>query len=166
MKRAERGLTLIELMVTVAIIAIMLALAVPSFGNSARASRERGAVQKLAQDFAWARSAAAAADASTLGYAAGVPVITMAIAANCTWTTAVNGTRDAAHSMDSTTLGTLAPGASCAGTNGLALPATITFSPQGYASASGSFAFTGTTQTFSFQILYSGSMLRTNNGQS
>jgi len=168
-RRTQRGFTLIELMVTIAVIAIMMAIAVPSFGSGVKVARERSVVQRLTQDFMWARGAAAAADASSLGVA-GVtstttPTLTLVVKADCTWTTAVNGTTDARHSMTSTALAAIAPSASCTGS--MALPATFTFTSQGFVNNSGTFTFTGASTTaYPLQILYSGAIFRTNGSQS
>jgi type IV fimbrial biogenesis protein FimT len=53
-----RGLTLIELMVTVGILAILVALAVPSFNAFLAKGRLSGAAEALAQDLQLARSEA------------------------------------------------------------------------------------------------------------
>ncbi len=165
----SRGFTLIELMVTIAIIGVMMALAAPSFGTAARQARERTAVQRLAQDFVWARGAAAVNNASLLDATlSGVPVVAMKIYADCTWTMSLNSTTSTAasttHSMTATALAALAPGAACTGSNGISLPATFTFAPQGSVDTTGKVTFTGATgQDFPLQILYSGSMIRAKN---
>jgi prepilin-type N-terminal cleavage/methylation domain-containing protein len=56
MKRKARGLTLMELMVTVAILAILVALAMPSFNSFLAKGRLSGAAEALAQDLQLARS--------------------------------------------------------------------------------------------------------------
>ena len=150
-QRNRRGFSLIELLVVIAIVAIMMAMAVPSFGNGVRASRERSAVQKLTQDFMWARGATAAN---------GSPTLQIVLKANCTWKTTVNGTLDDAHSMTSTQLSAIAPSAAC---TGMTLPTDVTFlfSSQGFVSSTGTLTFTGaSTQVFKLQVLYSGAMFR------
>jgi len=160
-RRTQRGFSLIELLVVIAIIAIMMAIAVPSFGSSVRASRERSAVQRLTQDFMWARGASASNDASTLlTGTSGAPTLKVLVNADCTWTTTVNNTTDPKHSMTSTTLASIAPNAACTAT-GMTLPATFTFTPQGFVTTTGTLTFTGaSTQTFALQVLYSGAMFR------
>ena len=54
----SRGLTLIELMVTVAILAIMALIALPSFQSTLSRNRLSGAAESLAQDMHLARSQA------------------------------------------------------------------------------------------------------------
>ena len=56
MHRAYRGFTLIELMVTVAIIAILAALAGPSFREYLATQRLKGAFTELSTDLQFARS--------------------------------------------------------------------------------------------------------------
>jgi type IV fimbrial biogenesis protein FimT len=159
-----RGFSLIELMVVIAIIAIMLAIAVPSFGNSVRASKERSVAQRMTQDFLWARGAAGANDASTLStkiVVAGVPTITFVVRSDCSWTTAINGIPEPDHTMSAAAVTAAAPGVSCGGT-GLTLPATFTFTPQGFVDTTGTLLFTGTAYAapLKFQILYSGAIFR------
>jgi type IV fimbrial biogenesis protein FimT len=69
-----RGLTLIELMVTVAIIAVLLVLVVPSFNIFLARSRLTGAAEALAQDLQFARSEALRSNADvTLSLSPGDP---------------------------------------------------------------------------------------------
>lgn len=150
-QRDRRGFSLIELLVVIAIVAIMMAMAVPSFGNSVRTSRERSAVQKLTQDFMWARGSTAAN---------GSPALKIVLKSDCSWKTTVNGVTDDAHSMTPTQLTAIAPGAVC---TGLTLPtdANFIFTSQGTVSTTGTLTFTGATaQPFVLQILYSGAMFR------
>jgi len=86
-----RGLTLIELMVTVAIMAILLVLVVPSFNNFLARSRLTGAAEALAQDLQLARSEALRSNAGvTLSLSPGNAWCYGSVAGNaaCTCTTA------------------------------------------------------------------------------
>jgi prepilin-type N-terminal cleavage/methylation domain-containing protein len=164
----HRGFSLIELMVTIAIIGLMLVLGLPYFGKASQTAKERRVKQQFVQDFTWARGAAGAADKKSLDatLASGTPAVTMTINADCTWTTNIApGVVSAQHSMTATDLGNLANfGASgCAASNGLAaLPQTITFSPQGFVDKVGTLTMTGASgQAFQLQILYSGSVIQT-----
>lgn len=154
------GFTLVELAIVLTIIAIMVLLAAPSFGSAYRTSNERSVVQKFAQDFQWSRGAAGAADASVLiSGLSGAPVVTLTVNADCTWTVAVNGTTEPSHSMTASTLGTVAPGISCA--SSLTAPGRINFSAQGFVDNVGTLTYTGaSSRTYPLQILYSGSVLR------
>ncbi len=161
---SDRGFSLIELMVTIAIIGIMLVLALPYVGRAAGQASERLVKQRFVQDFTWARGAAGAADAQALdaSLASGTPVLTMVLNADCTWTTKISGTANSQHSMSTTELARIAPAIACAGSGGLALPVTFTFSPQGFVSGTGTLTLTGASgQAFQLQILYSGSVLQT-----
>lgn len=60
MKIRAAGFTLIELMVTVAIAAILLALAVPNFSSTLKASRTSSQIRELANGLTYARSEAVA----------------------------------------------------------------------------------------------------------
>lgn len=155
-RRPQRGFSLIELMVTVAIIAVMLAVGVPSFGNSVRASRERNVVQRMTQDFQWARTAAATQPATG---ATGATAVQMVIATDCSWSTKVNGVADPTHSMSSAAVTAAAAGVACGGI----APATFNFTPQGFVDTTGALTFTGTaSNAITFQILSSGAMFRSN----
>jgi len=153
-RHPQRGFSLIELMVTVAIIAVMLAIGVPSFGTSVRAARERTVVQRMTQDFMWVRGTAGAATTT----AAQVKIF-----ADCHWTTTINGAADDKHSMTALQVSAQAPGVSCSGI-GMALPATFDFNPQGFVSTTGTLQFIGTANpaALKFEILYSGAMFRAN----
>ena len=54
----ERGLTLVELVVTIAIAAILMAIAMPSFSTFLVNSRVKSAAGRLQQDLQWARAEA------------------------------------------------------------------------------------------------------------
>jgi prepilin-type N-terminal cleavage/methylation domain-containing protein len=161
----DRGFSLIELMVTIAIIGVMLALAVPYLGHMAGQANERLVKQRFIQDFTWARGAAGAADARALdaSLASGTPTLTMVLNADCTWTTSISGTANSQHSMSSAEITRIASSMTCAPSNGLpAMPVTFTFSPQGFVGGTGTLTMTGPSlQAFQMQILYSGSILTT-----
>ena len=161
---AQRGFSLVELMVTIAVVALTMVLAAPSFGNATRGARERSVVQKLVQDFAWARGAAVAGDAAAFGASAGAATVVLTLKSDCSWTTTVNGTANDAHSLTSAQLATVAPGLGCTATSP-ALPAAFAFTSQGFVSSTGSVTCTSASgQTFTLTILYSGSVLRSSPG--
>lgn len=144
----QRGFSLIELMVTVTVIAVLLILVTPSFSNSVANSRERGVVQKFTQDFDWSRSVAT------------TRTVTLTLNADCSWSASVDGVVDTSHSMTSAALSGVASGIACA-SGTVALPATFAFTSQGFASPNGTLSFNGARgQQWPLQVLYSGSMVR------
>jgi hypothetical protein len=121
------------------------------------------------QDFTWARGAAGAGDAATLlPGISGYPTVALTLSTDCHWTTTISTAAsgpvtDPNHSMTAATLLSRAPTLTCAGTPGLALPVTFTFTAQGYTSSAGSISFSSTAgsgQTFPLDILSSGSIIR------
>lgn len=158
-RRARLGFTLIEVMVTIAIIALFLTIVSTYFAQSVRAARERGVPERFLQDFGWARSAAATARAGALvSSLSGVPTLTLTVGADCTWTASINGTANVAHSLTSAQLGSSGASLGC---SGMALPATFAFDNQGGVSTTGSITFIGTTNTWTLQVLASGVVVRT-----
>jgi prepilin-type N-terminal cleavage/methylation domain-containing protein len=161
----QRGFSLIELMVTLTIGALLLVLAVPYFGTATKQANERRIKQQLVQDITWARGAAGAADQKSLdsSLSTGTPTVTLTVNANCTWTTTISGTTNSAHTLTSTpTTMSCAP----ASTGGVGSSMSFTFTPQGFlnttsGSGAGTLVLTGTTQTYQLQILYSGSVIET-----
>lgn len=64
MRRANHGLTLIELMVVVALVAVVLTLAAPSFSSFFAKKRVEGVVSELVTDLQYARSEAVSRNAA------------------------------------------------------------------------------------------------------
>jgi type IV fimbrial biogenesis protein FimT len=88
-KMKIRGLTLMEVMVTVAIMAILLVLAVPSFNSFLARGRLTGAAEALAQDLQLAKSEALRSNADvTISFSPGgawcYGTVATAIACDCT----------------------------------------------------------------------------------
>ena len=90
--RASRGFTLIELMVVAVLVAIILALAVPSFKDTLARKRMEGVASELATDIQYARSEAAQRNAA----------VRIIVGANCYAVHVVGSTA----ATDCTTLGT------------------------------------------------------------
>ena len=171
----SNGFSLIELMVVVAIIAIGITLAMPYFGGAATTARQRSIVDRMVQDFNWARTAAGVSDASTLGIAgvSGSPTVQVILneqaTHGCSWTTKVNGVTDDTHSMTDTQIAALAPGLTCGvATDTLALPATFNFNGQGFINQTGTISYSSTQSGSSgakfwpLMFLTSGSVINTN----
>ncbi|MCK9688505.1 pilus assembly FimT family protein [Scleromatobacter humisilvae] len=163
-RTGQRGFSVIELMVTLTIAALLVTLAAPYFGKASAQANERRVKQQLVQDITWARGAAGAADQKSLdaSLASGTPTVTLTINADCSWTTKVSGNVNAAHTMATTPTAMSCAPAATAGVP--TLPTTFTFTPQGFLSStasSGTLVLTGTTTSYRLQILYSGSVIET-----
>lgn len=86
-RMAQRGLTAIELMVTVAIVAIIVSLAAPSFSSFIAKRRIEGVMTELVTDLQYARSEAVQRNANvrlTLGTGCYVVHLASATTASCT----------------------------------------------------------------------------------
>lgn len=157
LRKSSRGLTLVELAVALAIVALLMTAASPWFGSTVRANQERNVPEKFLQDFSWARGAAGVANAAALNTGlTGPPTVTLSIATDCSWTLQVNGSTDASHSMTTAQLSAKGISMSCTGA-----PLALTFDTQGGTGTSGSLSFVGSTRTWPLQILASGSVVRT-----
>jgi prepilin-type N-terminal cleavage/methylation domain-containing protein len=89
-----RGFTLIELMVTIAIMVLLGLLAVPSFMRMVDSARAASVAHQFPDDVAWARNQAVTSQ----------HLVTIDITAGkCAWTTKVDGTAVSAHTNDGTT---------------------------------------------------------------
>lgn len=142
------GFTLVELMVTLALLVLVAMQAMPSIGQAVTAARERSVVQKFVQDYDWLRSRAGSA------------TVVLTFNADCSWSATIDGQDDPDHSMTSTALGRTAPNFTCSGGT-LALPVTFTFTRQGFVSPNGTLVLTGASgQGWPLQVLYSGSIVR------
>ena len=150
--KPARGFTLIELMVTVSLVAVLMSVVAPFLGNAIANARARNIVSKFRQDFSWARNLA-----GTSGRA-----VTLTLKADCSWSSTVEGTVDASHSLTATELAASASAMSCTGNNTTALPVTMTFTSQGFVAPGATFVFNGpNAQTWPIQILGSGSVIVT-----
>ena len=78
----QAGFTLVELMIVVALVAILLALAAPSFRETLARNRLEGVAGELATDFQYARSEAVARNAQ----------VGLFVGSNCYTVFVVNGT--------------------------------------------------------------------------
>ncbi|MBV8503058.1 MAG: prepilin-type N-terminal cleavage/methylation domain-containing protein [Paucibacter sp.] len=121
----EVGFTMVELSITIAVAALLAALAAPAILAMTQNARTRSMVQKLMSDFVWVRNTSALTANATSG-----TVATLTINADCSWSSSVNGVANPAHSMTTATLSQNAPGLTCSATT--AFPVTLNFTPQGF----------------------------------
>jgi len=143
------GFTLIEVMVVVALIGIALSQALPAIASAYANARARAVVTKFVQDFAWLRNTAAV-NATT--------AVVLVVNADCSWTSTLNGTTDAAHSTTTAALAKLAPGMGCS----LSSAVTFNFTSQGFVDNSATIGFPSAGgQSWPLLILNSGSVTNT-----
>ena len=88
----QTGFTLVELMIVVALVAILLALAAPSFRETIARNRLEGVAGELSTDFQYARSEAVARNAQ----------VGLFVGSNCYTVFAVNGTAPSAACVHAT----------------------------------------------------------------
>ncbi len=151
------GFTLLELLVVIVIVAILGALALPSFLASIRSRHDTDLVNKLEQDIAWARGDAIA------GW-----TVTLTLAADGSWSVSDNAPTAtsaalAEHSMSAAQLQADAPGVSCtvsdcSGSASSSCAATMTFNSLGMVSGApaGVLSYTTGGMSYSMQVFSSG----------
>ncbi len=123
------GFTLIELMVTIMVAAILLVLAMPSFLSSIHGQQVSSVLQNFEQDVAWVRGQAVS----------GVSPASLTLNTDCSWSVSI-GTSTAAveadHSMTTTQLAQDAPTIKCSGIPSGGL--TLSFNTLGMVNSPGS----------------------------
>ncbi len=154
MKHAKpHGFTMIELAVTMSIAALLLALAAPSLTSAASTAKARVVVNRMTQDYQWARGRAA------MGRTASV---TFTLNADCSWVTSAGGVVDTAHSYTTTQVAAGAAGLTCTSQAGGALPIVFVFDSQGMVAPSAQLSFTSDKgQVWPLRLLNSGSIVLT-----
>lgn len=147
--KQPRGFTLIELAVTIAVVALLAAVVLPYLGGTISNSRSRTVVAKFTQDFAWLRNTAGT----------GTHTVTLTLNADCSWAGTVDGNADSARSYSTAQVQQESPGMGCTGQSGTALPVTLTFNSQGFVAPSANFTFSASTgQQWPMQVLGSGTL--------
>ncbi len=164
--RTPGGFTLIELMVTMAIFAIMAIIAVPKMYDAMLSARIARLPNRLAQDVAWAR-----AQAATTGEA-----LQMTLGPGCTWSTQVgsldssnnfvaasdtnSASQDLAHSLTTAQVNDEYQGATCAINGSATTSLALSFDSRGFISTSADVTVSTTAgQSWAMQILASGAVV-------
>lgn len=156
MKTRTRGFTLIELMVTVSLVGILLALVAPYLSNTIANARARNVVSQFRQDFNWLRNQAVT----------GNRVVRLTLNSDCSWQSLIDGVADASHSMSATELGNASSNIACTASNATVLPVTFNFSGQGFVAPAATFVFNGpNNQNWPVQVLTSGTVVLTQGAQ-
>jgi type IV fimbrial biogenesis protein FimT len=162
--RAQAGFTLLELLLTVVVMGVLLAVAVPSFQAIVQGQHNNDITTQFAQDLAWAQ-----------GTALSGQTVVMTINADGSWAMtertydATKGTFGTlafpGHSMTSAQLQADDPGVSCAlivGSASQSCQQSLTFSSIGTViglTAAGIFQYTSGTSKSSFQVFFSGTLV-------
>ncbi len=105
MRSAQHGFTLIEVMVTVAVAAILMAVAAPSLLSSIGSRQAQNVASTFVQDAEWARSKALGGQAASI-----------TLMPDCSWSVQVAGESQSvlsAHSMTSAQVAQASPGLAC-----------------------------------------------------
>lgn len=146
-----RGFTLIELMVTISLVGVLMAVVAPYLTNAISNARARNVVSKFRQDFSWLRNQAAT----------GNKVITLTLNADCSWSSSIDAAVDTSRSLSSTEIAN-SSSISCSPTNTTVLPVTFNFTNQGFVNPTATFVFNGPNgQKWPVQILSSGTVILT-----
>jgi prepilin-type N-terminal cleavage/methylation domain-containing protein len=149
-KSRQTGFTLIEMMVTIAIAALLGLMVVPNLVSMVDSGKTSVLVNKFPQDVAWARNQAVTTQQP----------VTITLGANntCTWSTSVGGTVIAEHSMSPTQIANSYPNVSCSITGGNTQ--TLTFDSQGFINTAPTIVVKASQgQTWTLQVLASGSVI-------
>ncbi len=107
MRSSQGGFTLIEVMVTLAIAAILMAVAAPALLSSIGSRQAQSIGSTFVQDAAWARSKAIAGQSAQI-----------TLMPDCSWSVSVAGESSdvlSAHAMTSAQIASSAPGLTCSG---------------------------------------------------
>ena len=147
-----RGFTLLELLVVIAVAAILASIALPNFSSQIASSHAQSLMNQFASDVSWTRSKAVASDE------------TMTLTFNnpaCAWqTTDANGATVAAHSMTSNELASGNYSQVQCSSGG---SVTMTFLPDGTVTmipaSSLNFTFSAGGQSWALAVLPSGSIV-------
>lgn len=147
--RSSRGFTLIEMMVTIAIAAILGLMVVPNLVRMVDSGKTSVLVNKFPQDVAWARNQAVTTQQ---------PVVLTLGPGNCVWSTSVGGTVSAEHSMTAAQLSASYPNVNCTITGGNSQ--TLNFDSQGFINTAPTITVTAAQgQVWTLQVLASGSVI-------
>lgn len=148
----QSGFTLLELLVVMAVAAILLAIAAPSFLSTIQGQHANDITSQFQQDMAWAQGEALSGQS-----------VGMTINADGSWTATENGSAVIAHSLTSQQLQADAPGVICTMQGGGAgsCAASMTFDSTGIVSGApaGVLQYTSGVMSSSFQVFASGAIV-------
>jgi prepilin-type N-terminal cleavage/methylation domain-containing protein len=152
-KARQAGFTLIELMVTIGIAAILGVMVVPNLIDMVDSGKTSVLVNKFPQDVAWARNQAVTTQQ---------PVILTLGPSNCLWSISVGGVVQPEHSLTQQQFSASYPNVQCTISGGSSQ--TLTFNTQGFISAAPSITMkAGQGQTWNLQMLSSGTVILNSN---
>lgn len=152
---SQAGFTLVELLLTLVVMAVLLAVAVPSFVGLLQSQHGSDVTNQFAQDMAWAQGQALS----------GQSPVTIKLAADGSWTTSVNGSTVAAHSLSASQLQADDPGVACSltatGGTSASCQSTLSFNSIGIVTGApvGIVQYSNGRSVSSFQVFASGSIV-------
>ncbi len=151
----QAGFTLLELLVTTVVVAILLIVAVPSFLTTIQSQHTQDITSQFQQDMAWAQGQALSGQQS----------VTMTISADGSWAVTESGScpNCTAHSLSSAQLLADAPGVVCTlqGSGAGSCAAVMVFDSSGIVTGApaGILQYSNGSMSSSFQVFASGAIV-------
>lgn len=162
-RAAQAGFTLLELLITMVVMAVLLAIAVPSFLSFVQSQHNTDITGQFAQDVAWAQGEAMAGQTVQITMASDGSWSTTEVTYNSAHGGSLSTAAVPGHSLSSTQLQADAPGVTCTvvGGTSASCAAVMSISSIGIITGapSGVVEYTTGNTTSSFQLFASGTLV-------